>query len=92
MILSLYSFSDTVVNDTILQFTYQIGNGGPEPTQGSDDYIKPLPNLTVKANTKIDRTINITCNNPGHFIIGIRSNSTEFKKYVHLISIIRILS
>jgi hypothetical protein len=70
------------VNDTTIQFTYQIGNGGAEFTQGSDDYVKPLPNLTVTANTSIDKTIDITCNNPGHLIIGLSSNSSEFQGYV----------
>ncbi|XP_060591033.1 cystinosin-like isoform X2 [Ruditapes philippinarum] len=69
----------SVVNDTTIQFTYQIGNGGAEFTQGSDDYVKPLPNLTVTANTSIDKTIDITCNNPGHLIIGLSSNSSEFQ-------------
>lgn len=68
-----------IVNETTLRFTYQIGNGKAEDTQGSDDYIKPLPDLFVKANTKVDKQVNISGNNPGHLIIGLESNSTEFE-------------
>ncbi|XP_045160018.1 cystinosin-like isoform X2 [Mercenaria mercenaria] len=68
-----------VVNETTLRFTYQIGNGKAEDTQGSDNYVDPLLDLHLEANKKVDKNVNITGNNPGHLIIGLESNSTELK-------------
>ncbi|WAR23808.1 CTNS-like protein, partial [Mya arenaria] len=31
----------------LLAFTFQIGNGDPELTEGKDNYIKPLPNISL---------------------------------------------
>lgn len=78
----VYFSSKAVENETTLRFTYQIGNGKPEESQGSDNYVKPLPDIVVKANTRVGKQVVISGNNPGHLVIGLESNSTEFEEYV----------
>ncbi|KAL4237019.1 hypothetical protein ACF0H5_005403 [Mactra antiquata] len=69
----------SITSEIVLEFTYQIGNGDPETSQGSDNYVKALGNITIPVNTALQHDVVIYGLNPGHLIIGLLSNSTEIK-------------
>ncbi|XP_052774838.1 cystinosin-like isoform X2 [Mya arenaria] len=61
----------------LLAFTFQIGNGDPELTEGKDNYIKPLPNISLVDGKALNANVSLSALNPGHLILGLKDYNNE---------------
>ena len=68
-------YSAALSEDTVVIFTYQIGNDIKYTEE--KELLLPLPNVTIPANSTEAVSFNVTANKAGNVLLGIDANSSE---------------
>lgn len=69
-------FSETAKKNATVVFTYQTGD--EIQLVETNNYITPIPNISIIANQTKAVSINITSTGVGHLNLGINSSSEQF--------------